>query len=54
MKKTYDRTYYVYADDALKCTCKTKETAQKRAIALLDTMLYSDVRIDRMTIVGLK
>lgn len=54
MKKTYNRTYYVYADNILKFTCKTKKTAQKHAISLLDTMLYSDVKIDRMTIVGYK
>lgn len=49
MKKTYNHTYYVYADNILKVTCKTKKTAVKYANQFLDSLLYSDVTIDRMT-----
>lgn len=51
MKRTYNRTYYVYADKVLKFTCKTKKTAVKYANQLLNSLLYDDVTIDRMTIV---
>lgn len=54
MKKTYSHTYYVYADNVLKLTCNTKKTAVKHANKLLNSLLYSDVTIDRMTIVLMK
>ena len=48
MKK--QTTFYVHADNVTVFTCKTKSTAVKKARQLLDTLLYNDVTISKLTI----
>lgn len=43
-------TFFVYADDKLIKTCKTKTTAVKYANQALNTLLYKNVRIDKTAI----